>query len=82
MNKIEFVKACSSRGYTTKDFAKKYAEKHPKEEYSEKDLEDAYRLEEEMKSRRFRFNLGYRRNYDFCDCFDESNFRYNEDFLD
>lgn len=82
MNKVEFIKACKNRGYTSKDLAKKYAEDHPKEKYSEKDLEDAYRLEEEIKSKRFRYSLGYRRNYDFVDYFDESNFRYNEDFLD
>lgn len=47
MTAKEFEKACSRGGYCTADDAKKWASLHPKEDYSERDMIDAYRAASE-----------------------------------
>ena len=47
MNKDEFVKECKARGLCSVDAALTYADRFRDEyEFSEKDLEDAYRMAE------------------------------------
>ena len=67
MTKSEFIQACTHGGYCTKTTAMKYAE--GKSEFSDSDIEEAFRMEQEEKSqsearRRYQPIRGsYRRNY-------------------
>ena len=49
MNKVEFIKGCAARGYSTKKQAEAYCKIHKKTDYTENDMQDVYRSANSMK---------------------------------
>nr|DAX28105.1 MAG TPA: hypothetical protein [Caudoviricetes sp.] len=61
MTKEEFEKACKVRGLATVDTVKEYIKKYNKTVYTEDDLIEVYRIEENTKKH---INTKYRSYYD------------------
>lgn len=79
MNKNEFLQTVEKSGYARKGVAEEYVKRENKEEYKDSDLIEVFRIDQEQ--RRTVPLIGYGKNYTYADKFDESNNRYNTDFL-
>lgn len=48
MNKTEFIRTCRRRGYCSVRVADEYVKKHPKDDYTEDDLQKCYHIDEDQ----------------------------------